>query len=277
MEKFLLTNFLNGRTDKFHLARTTINSRDALSMHSHNYAEIFWIKSGRGIHCINGTEITINQGTLCMIRPDDLHTFKLGKKDSCLIITNIAFRPENLDYYKKRYFPHSKTQFWSEERLPFCIQLETSVLNELSARADQWFSEPRDQLQLDYIMLYIFRLINNLQDEQSNIPHWLMVAMNHYNHPGIFLSGIRGFVKLTGHSTAHVNRTLKKHLNQTLTETVIKLRLAYASQQLIMTNTPVKSIAADCGFHSLSYFYRLFKKYTGYTPREYRKMNHKII
>lgn len=277
MEKFLLNSFLDIANEKFHIARTTINSGDSLSMHNHNYAEIFWIKSGQGIHCINGTEKEIKKGTLCMIRPDDYHTFKVGKKESHLIITNIAFLPESLNYFKKRYFPDSLSYFWSTEKLPFTVELNSIDLNNLSARADQLFFGAHDYLQLDHIMIYIFRLINSLQVKHTTIPHWLVYAMDNYNTPENFNAGIKGFVQLTGHSTAHVNRSLQKHLRQTLTETVIKIRLRYASQQLIMTNASVKSICSDCGFNSLSYFYRAFKKLTGFTPIDYRKRNHKIF
>ena len=277
MEVFLLDNFLDLKSERFHLARTTINSNDTLSLHSHNYVEIFWIKSGQGIHCINGEKIRIGKGLLCMIRPGDHHTFEVGLDDKHMVITNIAFHPESLEQYKARYFPGSETYFWSDEPLPFCIQLDSSHLNKLSSRTDQLFGEARGYLQLDYILITIFRLINSLENQQINIPHWLTYAMNNYNTPEHFMKGISGFVELTGHSTAHVNRSLQKHLKQTLTETVVKIRLSYASQQLIMTNASVKTICDDCGFRSLSYFYRLFKNHLGYTPVEYRRMNHKVF
>lgn len=212
-----------------------------------------------------------------MIRPQDQHTFKVNPDDKHLVITNIAFSHKNLDYFRERYFPGSETYFWQKEKLPFCTQLESDHLNELSARIDQLFAETRDYLHLDYILITLFRLINILEIKQNDIPTWLIYAMNNYNTPELFLKGISGFIELTGHSTAHVNRTLQKHLKQTLTETVIRIRINYASQQLIMTNASVKSICADCGFRSLSYFYRLFNKYTGHTPVDYRKKNHKIF
>lgn len=277
MEQFLLNQFIDTEQEQFHLARTTINSGDSLSMHTHGYAEVFWIKSGQGVHCINGEEQKIEKGTLCMIRPTDAHTFKVVGEDHYLVITNIAFKASNLDDLKARYFPNSSSYFWTEDPLPFCTRLDSGHLSELSARTDQLFAESRSHLQLDFILLTIFRLLGSMEPGESDIPHWLIHAMQNFNTPGHFLKGIRGFVELTGHSTAHVNRTIQKHLKQTLTETVIRIRLDYASQQLIMTNASIKSICSDCGFGSISYFYRLFKKHTGLTPVEYRKKNHKVF
>jgi len=275
--KFLLNNFLNNEHEVFHIARTTINSKNDLKLHNHNFAEVFWIKEGSGIHLINGEKESLSKGTLCMIRPNDSHTFKLDKNHKYLVITNIAFNTDSLRYYHQRYFSYESTCFWTKSNLPFSIQLDTNQINELSAIADRIISLPHNKLELDFIMIHIFRLVHILEVEQSQIPHWLAYAIENYNTPEKFKKGIRGFVELTERSVDHVNRVLKKKLKQTLTETVTKARLLYASQQLTMTNSSIKSICFECGFDSVSYFYRLFKKYSGCTPLEYQKKNLKMF
>ncbi|WP_319268688.1 AraC family transcriptional regulator [uncultured Draconibacterium sp.] len=275
--RFHLNTFLNSDKEAFHIARTTINSHDGLQLHKHGFAEVFWIKAGKGIHLINNCEVPLEKGSLYMIRPEDKHTFKLDNYHENLVITNIAFYEESLNYYKERYFPKSDSYFWSNEKLPFSIRLNANQLNELSALADRLISQPRDFIHLDYIMIHIFRLVCSIESDFLHIPHWLAFALENYNSPENFKIGIQGFVQLTNRSIDHVNRVLQKHLKQTLTETVIKARLQYASQQLIMTNSSIKSICFDCGFDSVSYFYRLFKKYIGQTPADYRKKNRKVF
>jgi LacI family transcriptional regulator len=44
----------------------------------------------------------------------------------------------------------------------------------------------------------------------------------------------------------------------------------------VFQNTPIKEIAADCGYSNLQYFYPVFKKNTGTTPREFRDSYRKI-
>ncbi|WP_242871169.1 helix-turn-helix domain-containing protein [Pseudobutyrivibrio sp. YE44] len=41
----------------------------------------------------------------------------------------------------------------------------------------------------------------------------------------------------------------------------------------LLTNTelPVTDISADVGYNNFSYFYKIFKKEFGMTPKEYRK------
>ena len=247
--QFKLDSFLNNQQEAFHVARTTINSRDDLQLHHHGFAEVFWIKEGSGIHVVNNGEYPVKKGHLCMIRPMDKHTFRLDKQKESLVITNIAFYKDSLQSFRERYFADSKQYFWSQAKLPFSIELNSKQLNELSAITDRLIGQPRD-----------FR-------EQSHIPHWLAYALENYNTPEKFANGIQGFVGLTNRSVDHVNRVLQQHLKQTLTETVIKARLQYACQQLVMTNSSIKSICFDCGFESLSYFYRIFSKHVGQTQQ----------
>lgn len=107
---FKLSNFVTEK-ESFHVARTTITSGTDLKLHSHDYAEIFWIKDGDGQHLINGEEIKVSEGYICMIRPEDKHTFKPNSNSGGLTITNIAFSKENLDYLKNRYFENVNSLF----------------------------------------------------------------------------------------------------------------------------------------------------------------------
>lgn len=67
---FELSGFLHpGET--FHMARVNIVSRQDLSFHTHDYAELLWIEKGAGYHLVNGERQRIGPGDLIMIRPQD--------------------------------------------------------------------------------------------------------------------------------------------------------------------------------------------------------------
>lgn len=280
MEKpvcFKLETFLSDQQETFHIARTTISSKNDLVYHTHDYAEVFWIEKGEGIHLINQQELPIKSGTFYLIRPKDCHTFKVKGIGNNLVITNVAFARSNLDYYQPRYFPGQDKLFWSKEKIPFSFHLEQDQLHDLSVMADRLLTQPRDFLHLDYILLHIFRLLTRVSTELRHLPHWLAYALDHFNRPDQFQQGLPAFVALTGRSIDHVNRTLQHHLQQTLTETINKAKLEYARHQLIMTNAPIKSISANCGYDNLSYFHRIFKKQYGLSPKNYRRINHNFL
>ena len=274
---FMLENFLFNTDDVFHIARTTISSKNDLALHYHNYAEVFWIIDGVGVHMINDSEVPLHSGNLTMIRPSDNHSFKMISSQSKLLITNIAFFQSSLDYFKQRYFPESTSFFWINSQFPYTTQLSNDQLNDLSTLTDRLMGQPKDNLHLDHIMLHIFSMLVKNQLISSQLPHWLSFAIENYTIPQYFSKGLNGFIELCSRNADHINRTLQKHLNQSLSETVNKARLDYATKQLTMTNAPVKTICFQCGYDNISYFYRLFKNFYGLTPIEYRLKNHKIF
>lgn len=54
---------------------------------------------------------------------------------------------------------------------------------------------------------------------------------------------------------------------------LIQARMNFAKKQLEDSRQPVNFIAVQCGYTNFSYFSKLFRKCTGYTPNEYRKHN----
>lgn len=273
---FRLNDFLENE-EVFHLARTTINSQKDLIYHHHDYVEIFWIKEGSGKHLVNGQEIPIQQGSLWMIRPEDRHTFKMAAKSTGLVITNIAFAKDDLNYFRNRYFKDSYTYFWETGEIPFHTVLNREQLSDISNLSDNLLIKERSYLHLDHVLLHIFEMLTEENFNYEAFPHWLSHALKQYSTPKYFNSGVPGFVKLTGRSADHVNRVIKSYMRQTLTETINKLRLEFASKQLALTNTPIKIITAECGYASLSYFHRLFKSKYGISPKEYRERNKKVF
>ena len=63
------------------------------------------------------------------------------------------------------------------------------------------------------------------------------------------------FKQVTGHS-------FKDHLNQ--------VRVREAQRLLKNTDFPIMEISIACGFNDQSYFTKVFRKYTGLTPKQYR-------
>ena len=62
----------------------------------------------------------------------------------------------------------------------------------------------------------------------------------------------------------------KKIINLTFTDFINEYRINEACK-LLMTEKSVVDVCYECGFHSHSYFNKVFKKLKGKTPMEYRK------
>lgn len=73
-------------------------------------------------------------------------------------------------------------------------------------------------------------------------------------------------------SPNHLTRCFKKQYGKTVTEYIIDYRMGLAEKLLKDTNLTVTAVSAKVGYANYAYFTRQFKKYSGYTPSQYREL-----
>lgn len=280
VKRFFLGHFIS-RQEVFHLARVKIYSRQDLSLHNHDFAEIFWVESGSGTHLINGQKVLLRPGHLVMMRPDDRHSFT--SDTGGITIMNLAFSTETLEHVRDRYFPRSRDYFWTEGSLPFQARMDMPLIGRISQRAEKIWRYRNTNLYLDSLLLYIFRIVEEqhvgIQTGRKAVeaPVWLTQAVQQYLTLEHFREGPRGFASVCERNIDHVNRMVRKCYHKTLSELVSELRMNFAAKQLSITNVPIKTICSDCGFNNLGHFYKVFREVYHQTPSEYRKLNQQIV
>ncbi len=82
--------------------------------------------------------------------------------------------------------------------------------------------------------------------------------------------------ELSGKSREHLTRCAKKYLKSTPSEIINELRLNYAANLLITTTTPIIDICFASGFGSVGYFYEVFKRKEGLSPKDFRNKYSKL-
>lgn len=81
------------------------------------------------------------------------------------------------------------------------------------------------------------------------------------------LSELSDLVNLVPTSLCHV---FKAVTGMRVSDYIIYVRISHAARMLRMTDKEVKAVAYDCGFNTLTNFYRQFRSLMGCTPIEYR-------
>jgi AraC family cel operon transcriptional repressor len=61
------------------------------------------------------------------------------------------------------------------------------------------------------------------------------------------------------------------------TKLILARKLGRAARQWRMTDRPILDVAMDCGLGNLAYFYRLFQRRYGLTPRHYRLRQQTVV
>jgi AraC family transcriptional regulator len=70
----------------------------------------------------------------------------------------------------------------------------------------------------------------------------------------------------------YLAREFRRCFRCTIGDYVRQLRIEHACRALNDTDAPLKEVALDAGFFDQSHFCRVFRKYTGMTPNEYRSL-----
>lgn len=78
-------------------------------------------------------------------------------------------------------------------------------------------------------------------------------------------------------SESHFYRTFKQTFGATPIDYVNQQRIAVASSLLQTTNHSLAAISQACGFTSVTYFMKLFRRKTGISPTRYRKQAPAVV
>lgn len=72
-------------------------------------------------------------------------------------------------------------------------------------------------------------------------------------------------------SRGRLSSKFKEQTGETLTEYILKTKTKEAQKYILYSDKTLTAISAHLGFSSQSHFTKVFKKYSGYTPKEYAK------
>ncbi len=254
-------------------------TNDTYNPHCHDFYEIFVTISGLVTHEVNGIVQKLPEGSMVFIRPNDQHGFLYETPESKKTeYINFAFTRETaqllFDYL---------SDSCPAEQLLLCDMPPTTSLTKLQKeRLRSQISElsivnweNREALKLrmrailvDVFVQFFFQIPKKTDNE---VPNWLSKLLLEMESPDNFAGGIERMVSLSEKSREHLSRSIKKYCGFTAAEYINELRINYASNLLLHTNSGILEICYSCGFQSQSYFYKVFKNQCGVSPKEFRE------
>jgi|GEM_PF-2103065 Transcriptional regulator containing an amidase domain and an AraC-type DNA-binding HTH domain len=242
--------------------------------HSHDFWEIFFVIIGSVKHNINGTSDILENGSVILIHPGDIHMFEAPDDNGEYL--NFAVSDElvseicnfltlnKLDLYEiKKPLRMGIGQadiIYAVERLRSLHSINESIVGK--ARELKTIAT---ELILSITRMYIS------ENDSTGTPLWLKQIINEMSKPENIELGITEVSKKHGYNTRLLNKTLDRCFGVKSGEYTARLRIGYAANLLTNTDMDVLSISLRVGYGSLSYFIKLFKKYYSLSPLQYRK------
>lgn len=103
------------------------------------------------------------------------------------------------------------------------------------------------------------------KDSYSELVNRAVRYMKEHCHEAVSLSGTAAGI---GVNSSYLSRVFHEDTGMTFTDYLNRIRVDRATK-LLEENLPLKDIAYRCGFKNYGYFLKIFKDYTGKTPKEF--------
>lgn len=238
-----------------------------------HYEFEYIIKSdGSMIH--EGKHYPLKPGDLCFKRPGE--KTQGFKPYSCY---TAIFKMTNKEY-QTPYQPYYRNEIL--DRIPSVYQVKNYKYFEMLFKMilDEYIKETESSaIKIkSYLLDIIFTLYEEIKENYlPSSPYYGKISkaiefIEKNYHNKILLEDIADYVDS---SPFYFHTIFKQTMGITPNEYLMKYRINYAKQLLLLTNDSITDIAIKSGFGSSSYFCYCFRKYMHTSPHNYRKL-HKI-
>lgn len=268
--------------------------------HWHDEVELLYFKSGKYRLTVNMDDYVIDEECFCLLNSGELHAIKMlepGEEYAILYHpTMISF--EVYDAPQARLI---QPLIQGELSLPRFIRISDLVFQPLRRAYEELvhdfeaygqrrevgrdscrencliLKESSDQLMVKAGLLKLIALLNSYgmingkvyesQKQVKVIKDAVNYIQENYQHK-IY---IKDLSELTGLNEQYFIRFFGNTLGKSPVEYINDYRVKKAQELLRTTEKAVTEVAAECGFHNMGNFIKIFKDISGTTPLRYRK------
>lgn len=278
MTEFYLDTFT---TDKSFPFFAQLGGHDEpLYMHTHvDFAELSLITDGSARHNVGSESYPVAEGEVFVIHEGMAHGFEETDK---LRLYNIMFDPKLLPAsdiaessgFKALFAPERASRGFSS-RLSL-DQRDLELVAHLFRRIYREYSEKRvgwkTAVQGDFLKLTVTlsRLYDFDRVKDGNGMEKISGAAAYIEQNYSENISVAKLAEMSNYSVRQFIRLFKKAFGCVPTEYITNLRMQKARELLRGKTVSITDIALYCGYGDSNYFSRIFRKYNGITPSEYR-------
>ena len=276
---YSIGNFINQPTNPtgFEITRFgEMEDPDIDDPHKHTFYEITWIDQGGGSQVIDYTAYKNMDGSLFFVSPGQLHHFEDWQP---LTGGSVFFTEQFFSFNQQAQSQLFEVTFLDNFYANPFLKPDPKAYAEIRQTIDLLYVEKkRKDYDENIARSYLHILLAQIQrcvDGESQHP----VSKNHvviykklkalidenFAKP-LTANYYAGQMNITAH---HLNLVSKNVTGKTTSELIRARCILEAKRLLTFTNRSVSEIATDLGFYDLSYFAKIFKAETGFSPKSF--------
>ena len=251
-------------------------------VHSHDYVEIVYMCSGSTTHIVDGDTIVLNEGELLFLgQSAKQEILPAGTHD---IAVNFIVMPEFfdrtlrmigeeetplksfiVDCLKNRHSGAGYLHFQVSDVLPVQNLLENLIWLLLNGSPNK---RSINQITMGLVFLQLIgcseKILHKKLSDEITVKVLGYIEENYKN------GSLSELSKLLHYDISSISREIKNKTGKTYTELVQEKRLSQACFLLKNTTMTIDEIASNVGYENISFFYRLFRKSYGISPKKYK-------
>ncbi|MGG1555057.1 helix-turn-helix domain-containing protein [Paenibacillus ferrarius] len=246
------------------------------SLHWHEFFELCFVLRGRGCNIVNGTEYTLEQGSMFLLTPADFHEiFSLPGEPMDLY--NFVFSTEFLKEDLRSLMFRQVALYMADMKEQFAeIEAEFKLMAQEEKHAEPGY---RSMIQgaLERILMYLHRAYRkqhqagDASKEAGALHEAIQRSLVYIHHHFREALRLEDAAREAGLSPNYFSQSFRA-LTGTPFQTYLQhLRLTFAKSLLAAADFPVTDICYASGFNTLTHFERAFKAKFGRSPRHFRK------
>lgn len=230
--------------------------------------QLLYISEGKAHFFFNGKERVITKGNMILFRPYEtqMYYYYASEKPEAYWVHFTGYDVERiLDYYK---MPKGENVFFTGTS-PDYQWLFRQMIQELQLLRVNY--EELSSMMLRHIFVMINRYLQEGQSASSDVINEIERATHYFNENYNKQISIEQYAESCHMTSCWFINNFKKITKMTPMQYIVSLRINNAINLIENTDYNISEIANAVGYENSLYFSRLFRKYTGMSPSEYRK------
>ncbi len=238
-----------------------------LASHSHTSHEIIIIESGKANMVIKDRLFSVTKGDVLLIPKETLHKNN-GGYDHTRYVINVSD-----DYLKKYLTEDAHTQ------LTDCfknnnISLTDSAFYRAIDLARQINGGDYDYVYLINLLALLCSKESHKRSEQSHTNEHINSILEYINNNYAKITSLDDIADAMHISKSYLCQLVKRTTDMTVSEYLNGIRINHACSLLQQKELNISETAYACGFDSVSYFGKVFRKSVNMSPMEFKKITH---